>query len=331
MPLKVPDPTDLARRVALTAAVRDTDVIEKVEDAGTIRVLEDGRRTQVMHNGLLIDEHCYGEVLTGIIEELRGHHEPQEELVFHELLARLKGEGADPKSRTMIELGAFWAYYSMWFATELPGSRTVMVEPDPHNLEVGKKNFALNGIETGDWIHAAVGFDDGGEIWLACESDDKVRKVPTVTLEGILRERGLDHCDLLLCDTQGAELAVLEASRDAITAGKLRFAMISTHHQLWSGDALTHQRCLALVEDLGGHVIAEHSISESCSGDGLIAVSFDPRDADLTVPVTHVRAKDSLFGEPEFALADARGWRGPARHYGGRAVRKVQSRLRRAS
>lgn len=328
MPLQVPDPASHERRVAITAAVRDTDGIAKVEDAGQIRTLDGGRRVQVMHNGVLIDEDCYGgAVETAIIKQLRGHHEPQEELAFHELVQRLVAEG-DPADRVMVELGAYWGYYSLWFAKDLPGARTILVEPDPANLEVGKRNFELNGVE-GDWVHAAVGFDDGGEIWLACQSDDKVRRVPTVTLDGLLRERGLDRCDLLLCDTQGAELAVLEASTEAIEAGKLRFAVISTHHQMWSGDALTHQRCLALVEDLGGHVIAEHSISESCSGDGLIAVSFDPRDRDLTVPVTHVRSRDSLYGEPEFAVDAARGWRGPARFYGGRIVRGAQARLRR--
>lgn len=43
-----------------------------------------------------------------------------------------------------------------------------------------------------------------------------------------------------------------------------------------------------------------------------------------------LRARDSLFGEPEFAVAAARGWRGPARFYGGRVLRGVQHRLRRA-
>ena len=38
---------------------------------------------------------------------------------------------------------------------------------------------------------------------------------------------------------------------------------------------------------------------ESYSGDGLIAAGFDPRTRDLVVPISHARAKDSLFGEPE--------------------------------
>jgi hypothetical protein len=48
---------------------------------------------------------------------------------------------------------------------------------------------------------------------------------------------------------------------------------------------------------------SEHSVNESFSGDGLIAVSFDDRDRDFVVPVSHARGKESLFGEMEVDLA----------------------------
>jgi hypothetical protein len=38
----------------------------------------------------------------------------------------------------------------------------------------------------------------------------------------------------------------------------------------------------------------------------LIAVSFDPRDKDLTVELSHARSKQSLFGEVEYELAASR-------------------------
>jgi septal ring factor EnvC (AmiA/AmiB activator) len=60
-----------------------------------------------------------------------------------------------------------------------------------------------------------------------------------------------------------------------------------------------------LLVGAGATVLAEHTVGESASGDGLIAVSFDPRDEDLTVPVSHVRAVDSLYGELEHELAAA--------------------------
>jgi FkbM family methyltransferase len=327
VPLVSPDPTDVARRVALTTAVRDTDVIPKVPNAGEVERVGD-RPVQVMHNGLLIDEACYGgPFMTDIIKSLRGHHEPQEELVFHRLLERLAQTPGD-RPPAMAELGAYWAYYSMWFQRALPGATTIMIEPDPHNLEVGKRNFALNGLD-GVFHQAAVGATKGERMWITCESDGRARQVPLVTLDGLIADNGLERIDLVLCDTQGAELHVLAAARDALRDRRIRFLVLSTHHQIFSGDALTHQRCLAFLQDEGAHIIAEHSISESCSGDGLIAASMDPADRDLTVDVSHVRARDSLFGEPEFEVDRARGWRGPVRRYGGRVVVRAQTRMRR--
>jgi hypothetical protein len=62
---------------------------------------------------------------------------------------------------------------------------------------------------------------------------------------------------------------------------------------------LTHQKALSTIAERGGHVIAEHTVSESFSGDGLIVASFNGRDRDLRVDVSHARAKQSLFGELE--------------------------------
>ena len=330
MLLTPPDPTDAARRIALTTAVRDTDVIPKVPNAGAVEEVEGGRPVQIMHNGLMIDEACYGgPFMTEIIRELRGHHEPQEELVFHRLLERLAAERrAAGEAPAMVELGAFWAYYSMWFLRALPGARAIMVEPDPNNLEVGRSNFGLNGLE-GEFLRAAVGGRPGGRIWITAESDGRARQVPVVSLDSLMSERGLARLDLVLCDTQGAELSVLMSARAALVAGRVRFLVLSTHHHIFSGDPLTHQRCLAFMEDIGAHVIAEHSISESCSGDGLIAASMDPRDRDLSVEVSHVRSRDSLFGEPEFEIERARRWSAPLRHYGGPLVKRAQVRMRR--
>jgi FkbM family methyltransferase len=320
-------PAHEARRVALTTAVRDTDHIPKVDDAGDVRILESGR-VQVMHNGLLVEYGCYhGEMMAEIIRVLRGHHEPQEEAVFHQLLTRL-GEETTDGAYTMVELGSFWAYYSMWFNRAFPGARNIMVEPDPVNIDVGRRNFALNGM-TGSFVHGAVGFDHGGTVWLPCESDWRVRKIPTVTIPGLMSEHQIEHLDLILCDTQGAEIGVLESCLASMSAGRIRFVVVSTHHHTITGDPLTHQRCLELLSHAGARIIAEHSIAESCSGDGLIAASMDPRDAGFTIEVTHVRAKNSIFGELEYDLAKAQRWSGPLRRFGAQALSRARDLFRR--
>ena len=83
---------------------------------------------------------------------------------------------------------------------------------------------------------------------------------------------------MLFADIQGAELAMLEGAAKSIDAGRVRWAVISTHHECISLDPDTHGKCLTFIRARGGHVIAEYPAADSYSGDGLIAASFDPRD-----------------------------------------------------
>jgi FkbM family methyltransferase len=291
------------RRIAQTVAVRDTDVIPKLPQAGEV-TLRDGERVQIMHNGIVVTEGAYhGAWMTEVIQQLRGHHEPQEELAFHTILERLASDTASP---TMVELGCFWAYYSMWAKCRVPSTRLILVEPDPGNLDVGRHHLELNHMEAST-VLAAVGKEHGAQVILTWESDGQPHPTAQVSLDGLMRDFGLAKIDLLLCDVQGAETDMLLGAAEALAERRLRFLVLSTHHHSISGDPLTHQRCLRLLRDAGAHVIAEHSVSESCSGDGLIAASMDPRDATMRADVTIVRARDTLWGELEYELADARG------------------------
>ena len=101
------------RRVLITTGCHDCDDLPKVPRAGQI-VSDENGRYQVMHNGLqvLAGGYC-GQWMAEIIRRLEGHHEPQEERVFHELLGHI------PAGSTMVELGSGWGFYSMWFAREV--------------------------------------------------------------------------------------------------------------------------------------------------------------------------------------------------------------------
>jgi hypothetical protein len=135
------------------------------------------------------------------------------------------------------------------------------------------------------------------------ESDGREYEVEQHDLASLMRAAKLERADLVLADVQGAESVLLSRAQGDFETGRVRFLIVSTHHHSISGDSLTHQRALALLIDTGAHVISEHSVNESFSGDGLIAVSFDDRDRDFVVPVSHARSKESLFGEMEVDLA----------------------------
>lgn len=291
------------RRIELTVAVRDTDVIPKVANAGEV-IVRDGERLQVMHNGVVVSEGRYhGAWMTEVIRRLRGHHEPQEELAFHTVLERLAMGSQSP---TVVELGSFWAYYSIWAKHRIPPARLILLEPDPSNLGVGRHNLELNGMDA-TLVEAAIGSEHQVMVTLTWESDGQPHPTRQLSVDGLIRDLGIERIDLLLADVQGAETAMLLGCAEALSERRIRFLVLSTHHHAISGDPLTHQRCLRILRSAGAHFVAEHSVSESCSGDGLIVASLLSEDRDLRAEVTIVRARDSLFGELEWDLARALG------------------------
>jgi FkbM family methyltransferase len=296
---------DLKRRVAMTAGCRDCDLIPKVAGAG--QVFADGELSyQLMHNGVKVIEDGYcGKWMTELIKLLDGHHEPQEEKLFHEVLKHI------PPGATMIELGSYWAYYSLWFAREILNAKTFLIEPDPNNLHLGQRNFELNSA-SGEFFQYSVGREALPPQGFICESDQQERPIAEISVDAFVAANEIQFVDLLLADIQGQELPMLEGARETIREKRLRFVFVSTHHHVISGDPLTHQRCRDFVREHGGHILAEHNVTESFSGDGLIVASFDEGDRRLPpVEITKNHATNSLFRELEYDLFEAQQLRLP--------------------
>lgn len=295
---------DLARRIRLTTSCRDADFLPRVEGAGGFAEVH-GVAVQRMHNGVVVEKDGYcGPWMTEIIRCLGGCHEPQEEAVFARIVERLKSTEVPPAVPSMMELGSYWAYYSLWFLEAMPYGEAVALEPDEIFLEVGRRNAALNGRDVA-FVRGAVGAEPGRSLRLRADSDGREITVTQYSPEGLMATAGMERVSLLLADIQGAERALIGQIGELVAAGRLRFLLVSTHHPRISGDPLTHDRFLQGVRALGGHVIAEHTVGESYSGDGLVAASFDPRDRDLAVETSRCRQKDSIFGELGADYAEA--------------------------
>ena len=290
---------DARARIELTVSAHgDTDDIPKVANAGEI-VVDGDVEYQVMHNGIEVVRGGYfGDWMEEIIVRLRGHHEPQEERAFFEVLQRISGDAP-----VMIELGAYWAYYSLWFRQAFPGGRNFCFEPDVGSLELGQANAHRNGADI-VFEQAAAGERSGDMARiLSATVEGQTFDVPVRSVDDIVDAHDLDRVDLLHMDIQGAELGALRGAAATIAAGRIRFLFVSTHHHLISADALMHEKCLNLIREAGGHIVVEHSVAESFSGDGLIVASFDPADADFTVTTSYARARDALFRLPEDDIA----------------------------
>jgi FkbM family methyltransferase len=282
-------------RAWMTIRCKDADMIPRVPEAGKVKNYQNNE-IQIMHNGLKVLKNGYqGEWEAFVIERLKGVHEPQEEKVFYEVLKRLG------KKSTMIELGSWWSYYSMWFLKELEGSRAYCTEPDPENIKLGKMNASINGFKEGESIffrQYAAGRKDGSKLEFITEDKKKIT-VPIRSVDSIINEEKLKKVDLLHFDIQGAELDTLKGSVKSINEGKIRFLFISTHHYSISGNPNIHQECIDFIKKHGGHIISKHTVLESCSGDGLVVASFDDGDKDFKVEISRQSTDDSLFRPAE--------------------------------
>jgi hypothetical protein len=178
-------------------------LIERVPMAGVVQGNE-----VFLHNGNrvpLSGPAAYYGAFSQILIINRGVHEPLEEYVFQEVLKKLR---EDP---VMIELGAYWAHYSMWLKKLRPRATQILVELDPSNLAAGKSNFRRNGFE-GEFINAPVA---KGQF----------------EIDRFFHARNIPHLDVLHADIQGHEVQMLDTARTTLAETKIDYLFISTHSQ----------------------------------------------------------------------------------------------------
>lgn len=285
-----PFPLAEADRVRMTIGCNDCANLPKVPNAGS-SFIENGQLLQQMHDGTRVVAGGYfGEWMRAVIQQLQGHHEPQEESLFHTLLKH-----ARPGS-LMVELGCFWAYYSNWYLGAVPLSKAMCIEPDEARLRVGQQNMLLN-QRTATFHLAAAGGQFQAEQAFVRESDGVSVVVPVWDFAKLLEQVGADPIELLHMDTQGAELPFLESIARTAYHDRLRFVVVSTHHASISGSTTTHRDCLATLIDMGAFILCEHKVEESFSGDGLIVASFNADDARIPMPsISRNKPENSLFG-----------------------------------
>ncbi|MGH6788153.1 MAG: FkbM family methyltransferase [Pseudolabrys sp.] len=149
--------------------------------------------------------YAYYDKFSDILILNRGVHEPIEEYVFQEVMRQM------PQAPVMVELGAYWGHYSMWLCKLRPNATAILVEPNSHNLAVGRHNFQRNGF-TGEFINASVGANN-------------------FEVDSFLQSRGIAHLDVLHADIQGHEVEMLVGSRQSLERATIDYLFISTHSQ----------------------------------------------------------------------------------------------------
>ena len=203
----------------------------------------------IMHNGLKVDPlSYYNYPMLKMLMENKGVHEPEEERIFQEVTATLDAT----KQLSMLELGSYWSFYSMWFLKLFPNANCVMVEPDRKNLSYGKKNFVINNFK-GTFIHAGI-------------SSERNTQFNTISVDEICRQKNIEFLDILHSDIQGFETQMLQGAKKMLTEKRVGFVFVSTH----SNDL--HSECKSILESYNYTEVANVDLDESSSWDGILVM-----------------------------------------------------------
>jgi FkbM family methyltransferase len=242
-------------RVRLTSSCRDCDNLDRIEEAGQIRMGDFGKKYQYMFNGVKILYGTYHSPwMNRIIKNLKGHHEPQEELCFFYLLKTLG------KKASMLELGSNWSYYSIWFNKEIKHPQNICVEPVLENLRNGKSNSNFNNCKNIKFIQACIG-KELLQNTIFKNWNGKLIKLPQYNVEYIVKSNKNLYLDIIHSDIQGVELAMLEGAQSVFD--NIGYFVISTHQE-------KHDECINFLKSNHFIILVEHSVEESYSLDGLI-------------------------------------------------------------
>lgn len=249
-------------RIRIVQESADNAKIQRVEGAGTIK-----RGVQLMHNGLKIAlGSYYGPEVSRMLYQNKGVHEPQEEYAFQYVLDVLKSQ--KKQNYTMLELGSFWAFYSMWFKKDLSTTTNIMVEPESFNIGCGLRNFNLNGF-TGTFINSFVSHSKQNE---ASQS--------FVSVDSIFYDYNLNYIDIVHCDIQGYETDMLSGAVDTMRKNKIGYFFISTH----SNDL--HAHCINTLQLNNYLILASANMEETYSFDGLIVARHSSIDGPTKIHIS---------------------------------------------
>lgn len=237
------DPEDYAGRIREISSDPCNEQIHRVDRAGEIM---DGHL--VTHNGLLVKPADSGYVR--LLQGNAGCHEPQEEFLFQEVLKQT------PAGGTILELGAYWGFYSMWFAKEVPDARCLLVEPKRSNLKLGQTNFAKNGLKGKFFCHKI------GHGYLGVDQ--------------FLGKLGVEYLDLLHADIQGAEVEMLRDAEEVLANHRVGHVVIGTHGQD------LHYQCKAILEHYSYITVAhaDFDYGTTCCDGVLVACRPDLEGLD---------------------------------------------------
>lgn len=178
------------------------------------------------------------------------------------VVRRLVGAGD-----VVLDVGANYGWYTTLFAGNVgPGGQVVAFEPVPTTFERLLEHLELNGCaDRVAAVRSAVG-DRRADVDVytfdrmshACSSlsslgydDASASSTPMLTLDGYLREHGIDRVDFLKCDVEGAELMVLQGARALLRSPDAPMVLIELNDETSRAFGYSRADLWALLEEAG--------------------------------------------------------------------------------
>jgi len=177
----------------------------------------------------------------------------KEYYLFCSMLDKIKQ--SDP---VMIEIGCFWAVWSLFFRNRFPDGKNILIELGKRQLTIGLTNFDLNGFNSINY-HGGFFLNQSGT-FNNKEADIEYDKLenesdmvgPELDFLEIYDDQNLDIIDLIHMDIQGSELLLIEQIEDLIINGKILNFIIATHSQA------IHSRIEIILTNAGYDILTNY-------------------------------------------------------------------------
>lgn len=159
---------------------------------------------------------------------------------------------------TIIDIGAHIGTFTVLAASRAAEGRVISFEPVSGNFSLLEENVRLNRLanvhaqrmgvagERGEYDISVSGADSTG--CTICRKGDGSERIRCITLEDVFSENGVERCDFLKIDCEGAEYQILMGAPDHVF-GRIRRIALECHDHLSQGPG--HARLRQFLEGKG--------------------------------------------------------------------------------
>lgn len=172
------------------------------------------------------------------------------------------------KGDTVINAGSYHGYFAIYAAKKVgPKGLVVCFEPEPNNLDLLRKNIALNnltnvkivpqGLWSTDTTLPLISMGSGSN--LQPDSTWEKQNISVTTLDSAIAKLGIKKIDLLTMDIEGAEIEAVKGATNTLKDNPDVHVAIASYHKInsvptsASVEKLLHQNGLHSFTDYPPH------------------------------------------------------------------------------